>query len=215
MIPFRSDDGPGRVALAGEGQQVAHDLGGAFRLAADDLDPPLRVGIDRPGRQTLRPGQNRRQRVVQLVCYAGYGLTQRRHLLRLQQLLAEVAALVLQLSSFADVAHERVETGPIRAVPRVQGGRDLDPDRAVVGAAEPQKVIADRPVTAELGDERLTRLWIDEPVGCERSKGVVRLLGGKAEHQSQVGIGAKRGTVVRVECPDIHPLPDRVVEAIE
>ena len=79
--------------------------------------------------------------------------------------------------------------------------------------AEPQQVVADRPVTAELGDERIASPWIDKAIGRERSDRVVRLLRGKAEHQFQVGIRAESRTVVGVERPDVHSLPDGIVEA--
>ena len=129
--------------------------------------------------------------------------------------MAEIAAPILQLPPFADVAHERVDAGSIRAVRQVQGGRHLDPDRAIVGAAEPQQVIADRPVTAEVGEERVAGSRIDESIRREQPDGVVRLFGANAQHQFQVGIGTEGSAVVRVERPDVYALPDRVVEAAE
>ena len=50
--------------------------------------------------------------------------------------------------------------------------------------------------------------WLVLPVA-------VRALGGEAEHQFQMRIGAESRAVVGVERPDVHPLPDRVVEAAE
>ena len=60
-------------------------------------------------RQPLRPAEDRRQRVVQLVRDAGDRLPERGHLLGLQQLVIDVARFVVELLALADVAHERFE----------------------------------------------------------------------------------------------------------
>ena len=60
-------------------------------------------------RQALGPRQDRAERVVQLVGDAGDRLAEHRHLLGLEQLLVEVARLVLELLALADVAQQRVD----------------------------------------------------------------------------------------------------------
>ena len=97
------------LALAGEGQQVADDAGGAFGLAEDDLETLLRLVVDGAFRQAFGPRQDRGERVVQLVRDARDGLAERGHLLGLQQLVAAVARLVVALLALADVADERLD----------------------------------------------------------------------------------------------------------
>ena len=92
-----------------EGQQVAHDARGALGFAEDDLEPVPRFVVGRPFGEPLRPRQDRGERVVQLVRDAGDGLPERRHLLGLQQLVVDVARLILELLALADVANERVD----------------------------------------------------------------------------------------------------------
>ncbi len=88
------------------------------------------------------PGQDGRERVVQLVRDAGDRLSERRHLLGLQQLVIEVARLVLELLAVADVTNERVDP---QAVAHGLGAcRHLDPDEPAVALVQPQQVIADR-----------------------------------------------------------------------
>ena len=97
------------LPLARERQELAHDLRRAFGFVEDDVDAAPRAVVERLLRQPLRPGEDRRQRVVELVRDAGDRLAERGHLLGLQQLLVEVARLVVQLLSLADVAHQRLE----------------------------------------------------------------------------------------------------------
>ena len=74
-----------------------------LEAAADRLVERLRC--DEP----LGPAEDRRERVVQLVRDAGDRLAERRHLLGLQQLVIDVARLVVELLALADVAHERFD----------------------------------------------------------------------------------------------------------
>ena len=99
------------VALARERQQVADDLRGALRLAQDGLEAALRLLVDRSLREPLGPGQDRRERVVQLVRDAGDRLAERGELFRLQQLVIQIARLILEPLALADVAHQRLDAG--------------------------------------------------------------------------------------------------------
>ena len=131
-----------RVALAREGQQVADDLRGALGLAEDRLEAAPGLVVDRALRQPLGPREDRRERIVQLVGDAGDRLPERRELFRLQQLVVQIARLILEPLALADVAHQRLDRGaPSGRRLRVRG--HLHPDRRPVGAAQPQQVVGD------------------------------------------------------------------------
>ena len=59
--------------------------------------------------QPLGPAQDRGERIVQFVRDAGDRLAKRRHLLCLEQLLIEIARLIIEPPPLADVAHERLD----------------------------------------------------------------------------------------------------------
>ena len=101
-----------RVPLAGERQQVAHDLRGALRLAEDDVEASLGRLVHGLRCEALGPCQDGRERIVQLVSDAGNRLPQRGQLLRLQQLVIQIARLVLEPFALADVAHQRLDAQP-------------------------------------------------------------------------------------------------------
>ena len=103
------DERARRVPLPGEGQQVADDPRGPFGLAEDGLEGPAQLRVHRLVGQALRRGEDRGQRVVQFVGHARDRLTERRQLLGLQQLLVEVARLVVEPLALGDVAHHRRE----------------------------------------------------------------------------------------------------------
>ena len=94
---------------------------------------PRRTGVveRRALRQPLGPAEDRRERVVQLVRDAGNRLAERGHLLGLQQLVIDVARLVVELLALADVAHQRLDAqradpsagGSARAVSSTQHRR--------------------------------------------------------------------------------------------
>ena len=91
---------------------------------------PRRSGVERRRlREPFGPAENRRERVVQLVRDAGNGLAERGHFLGLQQLVIDVARLVVELLALADVADERLDAqdavaggGSARAVNSTQTG---------------------------------------------------------------------------------------------
>ena len=106
------------MALAGERQEVADDLRRALRFAEDRLEAAPRLIVHRALRQPFRPRQDRRQRVVQLVRDAGDGLPERGQFFRLQQLMVEIARLVLEPLALADVAHQRLDANAARRTAR-------------------------------------------------------------------------------------------------
>ena len=193
------------VALAREGQEVADDLGGALGFGEDGVEPAARLLVDRTLRQPLGPGEDRRERIVQLVRDAGDRLAERRELLRLQQLVVEIARLVLEPLALADVAHQRLDAQ--RRVGRVLGVRGhFDPHQRAVGATQAQQVVGHRAVAPQPVDELLARLRIDEEIDLERPHFIARRVGGKAEHQLEVGIGEERRAAAGVHQADVDAL---------
>ena len=91
--------------LAGEGEQLAGELGGALGRALDlEQLVAARAGADPPPRDLAVPADHRQQ-VVEVVRDAARELADRLHLLRLPELVLEPAAL-------GDVAqHEQVAAG--------------------------------------------------------------------------------------------------------
>ena len=104
------DHGARRLALAREGQEVADDAGGALGFAEDRFEAAADGGVERCALgQPLRPAEDRGERIVQLVRDARNRLAERRHLLGLQQLVVDVAGLVVELLALAHIAHERFD----------------------------------------------------------------------------------------------------------
>ena len=96
-----------RLAFARKGEQVADDAGRALRLAENDFQSSPNGRLERRLlRQALGPGEDRGQRVVQLVRDARYRLAERGHLLRLEKLVIDVASLVVELLALAHVPNE-------------------------------------------------------------------------------------------------------------
>ena len=91
--------------------------------------------------QTLGPAENGGERVVQFVRDAGDGLTECSHLFRLQQLLIQVAGLVVQPTPLADVAHEDFDVrGPV-AARRRRMSRHFHPNQIAVQSPQTQQVV--------------------------------------------------------------------------
>ncbi len=178
-----------RLPLAREREQVADDARGAFGFAEDDFEAVAHRLFERRAlRQPLGPGEDRRERVVQLVGDAGNRLPERGHFLGLQQLVIDVARLIVQLLAFAHVSDQRFDAE--RAVGgRLGPRRELEPDRSRVGAPQAEQVVADRAVGGEALEQRDARLGIDEALAIERPHVGVRRLAGVAEDQFEVRVG--------------------------
>ncbi len=199
------DHGAGRVTFTGEGEQVAHDLGGAFRFAQDRLEAAPRLIVHAALRQAFGPRQDRRERIVQLVGDAGDRLAERREFLGLQELVIQVAGLVLEAFPLADVAHQRFDAQPLFD----QGfrvSRHFHPHGRAIRTADAQQVVGDRPVAPEPFQERLARERIDELIDLERADVPVRRLRGEPEHEFQVGVGRQRRGCVPPDRADVDPL---------
>ena len=96
---------------------------------------------------------------------AGDRLPERRHFLRLQQLVVDVARLVVQLLALADVADERFDAQALVLGRRIGARGQLDPHRIAVRAAQAHQVVVDRAVGGEAFEQRDARLRVDEAIG--------------------------------------------------
>ena len=208
------DHGARRVALAREGQQVADDLGGALGLAEDRLEAAPGLIVDGPLRQPLGPREDRGERIVQLVRDAGDRLAERGELLGLQELVIEIARLVLEPLALADVAHQRLDVHAA-FVPRLGVGGDLDPDGDAIRAAQAEEIVRHRAVALEPGDEPVARQRIDEAIRLERAHVRLGRVRREAEHQLEVGIRGHRPRVRPVNGADVHALVDRLEQPRE
>ena len=74
-----------------------------------DVEAPAGLLVGGTLRQALGPGEDRRQRIVELVRDAGDRLAEGGELLRLQQLMVEIARLIFEPLALADVADERLD----------------------------------------------------------------------------------------------------------
>ena len=94
------DRGALRLVLAREAQQVLHDTMGALRLFVQFIGvlDSLRTDLSARGEQ-LAVAENRRERIVQLVRYAGNQLPDGGHLFAMKQLLLRSAQIVVCLPS--------------------------------------------------------------------------------------------------------------------
>jgi hypothetical protein len=213
------DHGARRLALTRECQQVAHDTRGAVRFAEDDRHAALRHLVERLFRQPLRPAQDGRQRVVQLVRDAGDGLPERRHLLGLQDLLIDVLGLIVRPLAFADVAHQRFHPQQ-PAIARAPGTcRHLHPHRGAIQAAHPEEIVRDGQIVEELCNERGSRIGVDEPLRGKGHHLGLRGVRRVSKQLFQVGIGRER-RVRELDArgrdrPDEHAFADGLEEPRE
>ena len=153
----------------------------------------------RPLRQPLGPGQDGRERVVQLVRDAGDRLPERGEFFGLQQLVIQVARLVLELLALADVAHQRVDADRPILRGRIGMRRDFNPDRRIVQASQPEEVVGDGALRCEAIDERGACVGIDEARRIEGTNLRVAGFGRVAEHHLEVGIGREGFCLSRPE----------------
>ena len=140
-------------------------------------------------RQALGPAEDGGERVVQLVRDTGNRLAERRHFLRLQQLVIDVARLVVQLLALADVADERLHAQAAVGGRRVGAAVSSTHTGALIGAAQAQQVVGDRAVGAQPFEQRDARLRIDEAIAVERPHVGLRRFARVAEDELEMGIG--------------------------
>ena len=159
-------------------------------------------------REPLGPGEDRGERIVQLVRDAGDRLAERGHLLGLQQLVIDVARLIVQLLAFADVAHHGLDPKLATGFVDLGAPRDFHPDDRVVGAAKPEQVVGDGAIGDQAFDERVARLRIDEPIAIERTDVRIGRLAAVAENQLEVRIGRDGRRGIGADGPDVHALLD-------
>ena len=180
-----------RVPLAREREQVPDDARRAFGFREDDVEAAPRLIVRLAVRQPLGPGEDGGERVVQLVRDARDRLAERGELLGLQQLVVEVARLVVELLAVADVADQGVEPdAPVRE--RFGMAGDLDPDRREIDAPHAHQEVRDRAVVPEAREQAGPRLRIDEARGCERREIALGGLQRVPEDQPELRVGGQR-----------------------
>ena len=163
------------------------------RLAEDDVEAAPDRRIERLALgEPLGPAEDGGERVVQLVGDAGDRLAERGHLLGLQQLVVDVARLVVELLALADIAHERFERRPPSSAAAIGAAGDFDPDgacrrraAAAAGSRRPRRRSrAARAAPAAPADRRTTR---------DRTGGLLfGRIAGEAEDQFEVRVGGDR-----------------------
>jgi hypothetical protein len=116
-----------RVALAREREQVAYDPCGALGLCEDGLDALGGCLLRGVCAHALGPGENCRERVVQLVSDARNCLSERGEFFGLQQLVVDILGLIVEILALAHIPDQRFD-GPSWAV-RFGQGRDFHPER--------------------------------------------------------------------------------------
>ncbi len=146
---------------------------------------------------------------------AGDGLPERGEFFGLQQLVIQIARLVLEFLALAHVAHQRVDADRSILRRRIGVRRYFDPDRRIVDAPQPQQVVGDRAFRCEAIDERNARVGIDEARRIERANLRVAGFGGVAEHHFEVGIGREGFRLTRPEKPDVNAFVNRLEQPCE
>ena len=124
----------------------------------------------------------------------------------LQQVVIHVAVVIRHPAALGHVPEQGVDARRSG----IAGGkvcRDLDPDRLVVGPAQPERIVGHGAVALQPLDEPAPRLGMDEPVVVEGTDLVVGGFRGEAEHQLQVRIGAEgHARAATREHPEIDAL---------
>jgi hypothetical protein len=201
------------VTFPREGQEVADDLRRPLRFPEDGLQAAANLLVDLSLGKTLGPGENGRERIVQLVRDARNRLSERRQLLGLEELMIQVARLVFETFPLADVTHQRFDTQAVAAALGVSG--DLDPHRRAIRAAQPHQVVGHRPVALKPLQETVPGLPVHEAIDVERSDGAVARLGAVAEHQFEVRVRGVRSRRGAFHGADVHSFVHRLEEAGE
>ena len=128
--------------------------------------------------ETLGPAEDCRERVVQFVRDAGDRLAESGHLLRLQQLLIQVARLVVEPLSLADVAQQRLDSNSRPAAHSICSSGDFDPHRLAVTSLQAKQIVGDGSLVDESCQERRSRGRIDEALGRKRTTSASGVSGG-------------------------------------
>ena len=127
----------------------------------------------------------------------------------------EIASLVLELLSFADVANQRIDAD--RSIGRGAIGMrgHFYPDRGVVHATKTKEVVGDGPFGGQTINEGGARLWVDKAGRVERANPGVAILAGIAEHHLKVGIGRNGGGRLRPKETDVDAFMNRLEQPCE
>lgn len=192
-----------RMPFAREGEQAADDARRALGLAEDGLEAAAQGRRGRLLREPFGRREDGRERVVQLVGHARHRLAERRQLLGLEQLLLQVARLVVELLALGDVADERADVQA--GGPRLGVDGDFGPEGAAVGSPQPEQHVGGGAIVGQAVEQGLPCAGVDEAVGVEGPDvGVGRLLR-VAEGELEVAVGRERGAARLVQGPEVNP----------
>ena len=122
----------------------------------------------------------------------------------------QIARLILEALALADVPHERLDAQAVASALRVR--RHFHPHGRLVGAAQPEQVVRDRPVALQPAEEAVARLRIDEVLELERPHFVLGRVDAEAEHQLQVRVGGERLARCAVDRADVDTFVDGLEE---
>ena len=168
----------------------------------DDVDAaPRRLVAGLLG-ESLGPTEDRRERVVQLVRDAGNRLAERRHFFRLEQLLIQIARLIVESLALADVAEQRFDAKdalrPTRSARAVTSTHTDSPSRRL----QPQQIVRDRPLVHQPVEKGRPRGGIDEALRSKEHDLLFGSLRRIAEHDLEMRIGGERPSAVGVRNVD-------------
>ena len=181
----------------------------------DHVHAATRALVERARGQAFGPGEDGGQRVIELVRDARYGLAERGHLLGLEQLLIQVARLVVELLALADVAYQRVDAHGVVGTVGLGVRRDLEPDRRPVGAPHAEQVVGDDAVAHQTLEEAVAGLRVVESRRVKRPDIRLGRFRGVSQHQFEVGVGGQRGGTGAADQAAVDALVDRLEEARE
>ncbi len=119
---------------------------------------------------------------------AGNGLSERRHLLGLQELRGKVSRVVVQLLALADVPYQGVDVQPTQVGGGIRTRRQFDPDGGPIRTPQPQQVVGHRSLGRQAIEQCRAGLRIDEPIGIERTDGFVSRVARVTEDEFQMGV---------------------------
>ena len=170
-------------------------------------------------RETLGPTEDCRERVVQFVRDAGDRLAKRGHLLRLQQLLIQVARLVVEPLSLAHIAQQCLDSNSRTAAHSICSSGDFDPHRLAVTSLQAKQIVGNGSLVDESCQERRSRGRIDEALRSKKDDLRFRRLRRVAEHDLEMWIGGESRSVAVVrnttDRADVHALVYGFEEARE
>ena len=157
-----------RGTLPGEEEQVAHDLRHAVALRHHQLHRAAHRRRQVASEEQLAVADDHAQRIVELVRDARNRLAERRHFFSLQKLVVNIPGLVVEFFALADITDQRLDANAAVGRRQVRGGREFNPDRTLISAAQAKQIVGDGSIGREPLEKRRARL---RPVVVKRPAG--------------------------------------------